>query len=494
MRRSIFMLLAVWTASLLVPGSPATAQGASGATHGAPNTAQDAPAATHGAPTTGQDAPFATDGAPTMAQGAAAATHEASATPQGAPAATCGAPTTGQDAPAAIHGAPATAPGVTVVHGAPITTPGASAATPRAATPRATTPAEYLVAAAERSVAERPDDALAHADLAMAFARRARERHDPQDYERGLRAVEQALALSPANPVARRARVWVLLGQHEFTRALDEALALAQEWPDDALVLGSLVDAHVELGHYGAAERAAQRLLDLAPGSVAALTRAAYLRELFGDIDGALDLMQQAHRSVPARETEDRAWVLTQIGHLQLARGEVAAASAALEAALATFPGYHYALAGLARVRTVQGEHAAAVDLYRARYRAAPHPECLFDLAAALERAGRRNEARASFERFEREALAESEGWDNANRELIRYYVDHAGRPEAALPIAERERARRRDVYTLDAYGWTLHALGRTAEARRAIAAALAVGVRDPEILDHAAALRRTAR
>jgi len=460
MRRSIFTLLAVWTASLLVPGSLASTQDISATTH-APTTAESAPAATHGAPTTAESAPAATHGAPTTAESAPATTHRASATAPGAPA----------------------------VHGAPITTPDASAATPRA-----TTPAEYLVAAAERAVAERPDDALAHADLAMAFARRARERHDPQDYERGLRAVEQALALSPANPVARRARVWVLLGQHEFARALDEALALEREFPHDAMVLGSLVDAHVELGHYDAAERAAQRLLDLAPGSVATLTRAAYLRELLGDLDGALDLMQQAYGRVPARETEDRAWVLTQIGHLQLARGEVAAASAALQAALATFPGYHYALAGLARVRTVQGEHAAAVDLYRARYRAAPHPECLFDLAAALESAGRRDEARASFERFEREALAESEGWDNANRELIRYYVDHAGRPEAALPIAERERARRRDVYTLDAYGWTLHALGRTAEARRAIAAALAVGVRDPEILDHAAALRRTAR
>ena len=64
-------------------------------------------------------------------------------------------------------------------------------------------------------------------------------------------------------------------------------------------------------------------MLDLRPGNIPALTRAAYLRELFGDIEGALELMQAAFGRMPYQETEDRAWVLTQIGHLEL----IAAAS-----------------------------------------------------------------------------------------------------------------------------------------------------------------------
>ena len=35
-------------------------------------------------------------------------------------------------------------------------------------------------------------------------------------------------------------------------------------------------------------------MLDLRPGNVPVLTRGAYLRELFGDVDGALEFMTDA--------------------------------------------------------------------------------------------------------------------------------------------------------------------------------------------------------
>ena len=60
------------------------------------------------------------------------------------------------------------------------------------------------------------------------------------------------------------------------------------------MVYGMLTDANIELGKYAEAEKSAQWMLDLRPGNIPALTRAAYLRELFGDIEGALELMQQA--------------------------------------------------------------------------------------------------------------------------------------------------------------------------------------------------------
>ena len=44
----------------------------------------------------------------------------------------------------------------------------------------------------------------------------------------------------------------------------------------------------------------------------------------------------------------------------------------------------------------------------------------------------------AAFARFEKEALRESAGPDNANRELVFYYVDHARRPAEALRLPWR--------------------------------------------------------
>lgn len=78
---------------------------------------------------------------------------------------------------------------------------------------------------------------------------------------------------------------------------------------------------------------------------------------------------------------------------------------------------------------------------------------------------------------------------DNANRELIFYYVDHANRPVEALRIAKLEVTRRHDAYTLDAYAWALSANGKNDEAHTNIERALSVGLRDAQLLYHAGAI-----
>jgi Flp pilus assembly protein TadD len=234
-------------------------------------------------------------------------------------------------------------------------------------------------------------------------------------------------------------------------------------------------------------------MLNVGRSSIPGLTRAAYLRELFGDIEGALELMYQAFNRVIPSETEERSWTLTHIAHLLMLTGKIDNAGAVLEQALQLTPEYHYALAGLAKVQAAQGKYDEAVRLLRRRYELARHPENLFDLGAALRKAGKLAESKAVLAEFEQKALKESEGWDNANRELIAYYTDYAAQPAAALRIARREIARRRDVMTLDAYAWALHRNGRSREALPEIEAALAVGTVDPRILYHAGAIAMAA-
>ena len=120
------------------------------------------------------------------------------------------------------------------------------------------------------------------------------------------------------------------------------------------MIYGFLTDAEVELGKYRDAELSAQMMLDLRPGNLPGLTRAAYLRELFGDVDGALDLMNMALQSTSPTEVEDAAWVITQMAHLKLSEGNIADAEPYLHRALTLFPGYHYALGNLAKVRLEQ--------------------------------------------------------------------------------------------------------------------------------------------
>ena len=68
--------------------------------------------------------------------------------------------------------------------------------------------------------------------------------------------------------------------------------------------------------------------------------RAARLRELFGDADGAYEMMDLAYQSTIPTETEERASMLTQMGHFRLASGNIDAAEKLFQQALAAFPNY----------------------------------------------------------------------------------------------------------------------------------------------------------
>jgi tetratricopeptide (TPR) repeat protein len=355
------------------------------------------------------------------------------------------------------------------------------------ASPGATlTPAERSIAQARKLIEKNPRDFEAYNALALALSRRARETSDPQFYAQAEQALEKSFQVSPGNFDGECTRVWLLLGKHEFAGALEAATRLIKKKPDDVMLYGFLTDANVELGNYDAAETAAQWMLDLHPGSLPGLTRGAYLRELFGDIDGALELMNMAYQSTPPAEVEDAAWILTQMAHLNLATGQLDAAEKLLRQALTKFPGYHYALGNLAKVRIQQKRYDDAVELLQERYAAAPHAENLYELAETLQLAGKTKEAKMAFAEFERKSLLETGRADNSNRELIFYYADHAHQPAKALEVAQREFARRHDVFTLDSYAWALYANSRYAEGRRQIEAALAVGIQDAILFRHA--------
>jgi tetratricopeptide (TPR) repeat protein len=353
----------------------------------------------------------------------------------------------------------------------------------------AETPAEISIRKAQEQIGATPEHAPYYNSLAMAYARRAREISDVGYYQKAEETLDRAAALSPDDFETRRTRVWLMLGRHEFTKALDAAAKLNKEAPDDVTIYGYLADANTELGNYSAAVDAVQWMLKLRTGNIPGLTRAAYLRELHGDVEGAIELMRRAYDATAFQQAEDRAWILTQIAHLQLQAGDAAQAESSALAALEAFPDYHYALGMLAQIRGAQHRAEEALALLQKRYDAAPHAENLFSLAQALSRAGRGADAQAAFAEFESAALAESGSTDNANHELILYYTDVARQPGKALAIAEAELARRQDIHTLDAYAWALAASGDLTGARTQIERALATGSKDPELHQHAEAI-----
>lgn len=330
---------------------------------------------------------------------------------------------------------------------------------------------------AETSILAQPNDRRAHLELAKAWTERGRETAEHGCYQRALESLAIARKSPRGDPPDSElalVEAWARLGLHEFERAESLARAVVNVRKTEPAAWGVWGDALMELGRYDAAASAYQEMLNLKPGP-SSYVRAAHFRELIGDRAGALELLEAALIAIPSSEPEQRAWTLVQMANIRLDSGEAPEAGRLYSHALDLVPGYHYALAGLARVALLIEDAPRAEELARAAFVAAPHPEHRLLIADALRRGGRPREARAEEDAFEREALANVEKDDNENLFLVDYYLDRRPFPSRALTLARREARRRSDLTTL---GRLIRALDRTGayeEARRVEGRVLAV-------------------
>jgi tetratricopeptide (TPR) repeat protein len=355
--------------------------------------------------------------------------------------------------------------------------------------PAIMTPAQQRISWAQAAIQENPERSQPYNDLAMAYVRRARETADTNCYDQAETALQKSLQISPENLEAQRTEAAVLIGRKEFAKALDISKILNAKMPDDVTTYGLAVDADLALGNYKDAETAAQWMLDLRPGNIPGLLRGARLRRLFGDTEGAMQLYSESYQQVPQTQTEDLAWILTQMADLDLSTGDVAGADKLLQSALGKFPNYYLAVESEASVRMAQQKSGDAVNLLRARNQNFPTLESKYALAKAFDAAGQAKEADDAFADFERTARMRIDSRENANLELIQYYLGRGEKPAEALRIAQIEIARRQDVETIDSYAWALSMNGQYRKAQNEMAAALAVGVRDASFFYHAGAI-----
>jgi tetratricopeptide (TPR) repeat protein len=207
----------------------------------------------------------------------------------------------------------------------------------------AATPAEFAVQNAQTEIVAHADYAAGYAHLAMAWTRRVRETGDQSYLERAEESVTKALSLAPGDFEARKAEAAILLARHDWGRALDLAKTLNRQTPDDVSIYGYMADAQIALGDFGGAVENAGWMLRLRPGNSAGMIRAGRLREIYGDMPGAVEAFRMAYDTTAFAESEERAWILVQIARIERESGDAKAAESATKDALAAFPGYYLA-------------------------------------------------------------------------------------------------------------------------------------------------------
>lgn len=350
-----------------------------------------------------------------------------------------------------------------------------------------TSPAEDRIAFVSREIVKSPAKSNLYTELAIALLLRERETSDTAMFDQVQAALDKSLKLAPANFEAQKVEAALLLGKHEFAKALTLAQRLNEQVPDDVMTYGYIADADIALGDYADAEKAAQWMLDLRSHNVPGLIRGAELRQIFGDPNGALEFLSDVYQQTSPDQLEDLAWRATRIAEINFAMGKLDLADQWLRKALASFPNYYFSLEVQARVLEAQHKPAQAADVLHLRNQHFPQPESIYAEGVALEHSGGAAKAKELYANFEQVALSKSNLADNDNRDLVLYYLGATHDPSVALRIARLAISQRHNVWTLDSLACALYANGDYVEAQKQIEKALAPGIRDGNIFYHAA-------
>ena len=328
------------------------------------------------------------------------------------------------------------------------------------------------------------NDWQAYSQLGLAYIQKARETGDPSYYQKTEEALDRSISLQPDDYVSISAMGALALARHEFLSALDWGERARKLNPDRTYAYGVIADAQIELGRYPDAVETLQTMVDLRP-DMSSFSRISYIRELHGDLPGALDMMQRAVDSgLP--NAENTAWVRTQLGNLYFNSGDLDQAEIEYELTLQNRPDYVYALAGLGRVHAARGDMKEAIKLFNQASTIIPIPEFVITLGDLYQVSGQTAAANQQYELLAAiEKLYRANGVD-MDMEIALFNADHNRNLDETVTLARRAYTRRPSIQGADALAWVLYKSGQYQEAQKYSRQALELGTKDALKLFHA--------
>ena len=260
-----------------------------------------------------------------------------------------------------------------------------------------TSNAEWLAAKknAEKLIAKikiNPADIKLALALANAYILEARISGNIAYYDNAaMKTIDNILVKEPGNTEALMLKSLLQLSQHHFSDGLATATTAQNINPNNAFVYGLLVDANVEMGNYAAALDAADKMVSIRP-DLRSYSRIAFLREIHGDYNGAINAMKLAVAAgLPAEEATE--WCRVQLGKLYENIGDINNAGFQYNLSLAARPNYAYALAGLGRIAAYEKKYDSAIFYYQQAQKFVSDLGVKENLAIAYSNAGQTEKA-----------------------------------------------------------------------------------------------------
>lgn len=317
---------------------------------------------------------------------------------------------------------------------------------------------DQVIARDQERIRTNAGDWTAVDELAAAYLQKVREVGDPSYYPKVEGLLRSAIEHDPSDSEATTQMGTLALARHQFTEALtwgQKANALA---PYASRPLGIISDAQTQLGRYPEAIASLQQMVNQRP-DLSSYSRVSYLRELYGDVPGAIDAMQRAIQAggpVP----ENLAYTEVLLGNLYFNAGKLSDAQGQYQRALRDFPGYVQGIAGIASVRAAQKEYGEAARLYQRAIDIYPVPQYVIALGDVFAASNNGKRAAETYDLAAAEqALFQANGVD-LDQELALFSADHQRNLPTALAAARRAMRDRPNVVTADTLAWTLYGAG----------------------------------
>jgi tetratricopeptide (TPR) repeat protein len=337
------------------------------------------------------------------------------------------------------------------------------------------------------SVKENPANFKARLELAELYIAEARITGEhPYYYTAALKMINSVLSRDPKDRnllfYALSLKASVQLSLHRFAEGLrtaEEAVAIN---PHNSAIYGALVDANVELGNYDEAVKMADKMVAIRP-DLRSYSRVSYLREIFGDVKGAIDAMDMAVKAgFPGNESTS--WARFTLGRIYENYGNQAYAEMQYQIALMERPDYPFALEGLAGIEMNKGNMKKAEDLLKKAAGLIPEISFHVSMAKLYLKTGQKARADIETDTVLKMMAEDEKSGHKVDLEKAKIYLELIGDPEKALSLALNEhkiRPRNIDVNLVAVRA--LIALERYAEAEKYLAVASSTHSKNPELL-----------
>lgn len=289
--------------------------------------------------------------------------------------------------------------------------------------------------------------------------------------------LDVVLRQAPDNFLARKYQAFFDLLNEDFESVRKLAGPLNRKWPDDVDLYGYLADAEAAFGNYQAAEHYANWMLRLRPENRQAMRRAAELRVVFGDVEGAILMINDLYRFTPKTETLERAWAFGRLAYLSRQQNPARAEQLARQS-LKLEPDCFEGATALASILAAARRHEEAVEVLKPLAARTRRASIYYALGRSLRGSGNMADAESAFTQANRLVTARMS--DTLAR--IEYLLEVKEDVAEAVRLAEAH-AEYRNVQSLVHGALAFAAAGQTGRSRELVQAALSHGSKDPQLL-----------